>query len=252
MTKCMIVVPCYNEEKRLRPDTFRDFAGTHSDTIFLFVNDGSTDGTRALLDSLANEGPHFRALQLDRNGGKAEAVRQGLLQAAREGAEYAGYWDADLATPLEMVPEFAAHLNDHPQVHMVFGARVRLLGRRIHRKLSRHYLGRLFATTVSLLFGVPVYDTQCGAKLFRLTPEVVRLFHEPFHSRWIFDVELLARYLRDCPLSGGLTIDDRVHELPLRAWEDVGASKVRPRDFLKAIVELGRIRRGWRRADPLP
>jgi glycosyltransferase involved in cell wall biosynthesis len=252
MRKCVIVVPCYNEASRLDPAAFRAFVASGADVDFLFVNDGSTDGTGALLDSATAEERRFLVLHLERNGGKAEAVRQGVLHATRLGAQYAGYWDADLATPLDMIPEFVAHLDADPDLQMLFGARVRLLGRRIHRRLTRHYLGRLFATTVSLLFDVPVYDTQCGAKLFRMTPEVVRLFDVPFRSRWIFDVELLARFLRDCPGREGLTIDNLVHEIRLRAWEDVGASRLRPTDFLKAIFELWTIRRGWRRAGPIP
>ena len=164
----IIVVPCYNKALRLDPLPFREFAIEHPDFRFLFVNDGSTDGTRQLLDALHCEAPdRFLVRHLGQNSGKAEAVRQGLLRAFAEGPAYVGYWDADLATPLEAMSAFCSILDTRMDIDMVVGARVRLLGRSIVRPPLRHYLGRVFATAASLALGVGMYDTQCGAKLFR-------------------------------------------------------------------------------------
>ena len=243
---CVIVIPCYNERRRLDADSFREFLLDHENIGFLLVNDGSTDGTRELLEELALGNPErLCVLHLEHNSGKAEAVRRGLLEAAAIGAEYAGFWDADLATPLEAIPEFVDHLDLHPEVAMIFGARVRLLGRQIERRPMRHYLGRLFATTASLVLGVPLYDTQCGAKLFRMGPEIVRLFEAPFRSRWIFDVEIVARFLAQPRTQGA---SDLIHETPLERWRDVAGSKVRATDFLRAFFELWTIGRIYRRA----
>jgi dolichyl-phosphate beta-glucosyltransferase len=95
------------------------------------------------------------------------------------------------------------------------------------------------------VLGVPLYDTQCGAKLFRVGPEIVRLFDTPFRSRWIFDVEIVARFLCE-PHSAG--VDSLIHETPLVRWRDVAGSKVRPRDFVRALFELWTIGRSYRRA----
>ena len=250
---CVIVIPCYNERQRLDADAFREFILDHKNIGFLFVNDGSTDGTRELLDELASGSPErLRAMHLVRNGGKAEAVRRGLLEAAGLGVRYAGFWDADLATPLDAIPEFVGHLDAQEDVQMIFGARVRLLGRQIERRAVRHYLGRVFATTASLVLGVPFYDTQCGAKLFRVSPEIKRLFETPFRSRWIFDVEIVARFLCE-PHSA--PVGSLIHERPLERWRDVAGSKVRPRDFARALIELWKIGRAYRRgarAIPVP
>jgi dolichyl-phosphate beta-glucosyltransferase len=242
---CTIVIPCYNERNRLDVGAFCEFLRDHHDVGFLLVNDGSTDGTHELLEEMVQLEPdRLGVLHLERNGGKAEAVRRGMLEAAALGALYAGFWDADLATPLEAIPEFVDHLDSYPELQMVMGARVRLLGRQINRRPMRHYLGRAFATAASVVLGAPVYDTQCGAKLFRMTPDVIRLFEVPFRSRWIFDVEILARFLRE---PHEAEPDRLIHEIPLESWRDVAGSKVRPRDFARAFWELVEIHHAYRR-----
>ena len=151
MSAAIIVIPCFNEEKRLAVLQFRKYASSHPNHQFLFVNDGSNDRTTLILDDLKASDPEaFDVLHLPQNQGKAEAVRQGMLQAMQANVEYAGFWDADLATPLEMIPNFAAQLDQTPQLAMVIGARVKLLGRQIERQQLRHYLGRIFATAASL------------------------------------------------------------------------------------------------------
>ena len=86
--------------------------------------------------------------------------------------------DADLAAPLGTFLDFLEFFEKRPDIDIVFGSRVRLLGRTIERNFIRHILGRLFATIVSLVTHVPVYDTQCGVKLFRAKTEIVDLFKQ--------------------------------------------------------------------------
>jgi hypothetical protein len=99
----------------------------------------------------------------------------------------------------------------------------------------------VFATGASLTLGIPVYDTQCGAKVFRSGPTLDRVLAAPFRSRWIFDVEMMARLVVEC---GGDpdAAAQRVYELPLWEWEDVDGSKVKATDFLLAFKDLVRIR----------
>ncbi len=178
---------------------------------------------------------------LERNSGKAEAVRHGMLQLLEGSARYVGYWDADLATPLDEIPRFARHLDEHADVEIVFGSRVKLLGRTVERNAWRHYSGRVFATLVSLMLRLPVYDTQCGAKLFRATPDLKALFETPFLSRWVFDVEILARLIATRGGEGTRSAQRVVHEYPLAQWVDVSGSKLRASDFPRAILDLARI-----------
>lgn len=241
----VIVVPCRNEARRLEPDTFLEYVSADPQTCFLLVDDGSTDATPRVLRRLEAARPDACSiLWLETHAGKAEAVRRGVLQARQAEPAYIGYWDADLSTPLRAVDELRAALDRDPRLDIALGSRVRLLGRRIRRTPARHYLGRVFATAASLVLDLPVYDTQCGAKLLRGGHYLEALFGEPFRSRWIFDVELLARYLSLPELDPPR--EERIVEVPLARWEDVGGSRLRAADFLLAPLELLQIYRRYR------
>lgn len=241
MSELILVVPLYNEAQRLALDPWRDYLRAHPAHALCFVDDGSSDGTVALLETLRVDMPgQVGLLRLPKNGGKGEAVRQGMLRALADTARYAGFVDADLAAPLSEVGLLADELDRHPGTWAAFGSRAKLLGRRIVRSERRHYVGRVFATCASIALGLPVYDTQCGLKLFRNTPEVRAAFAEPFRSRWIFDVELLGRLAK----AAGTDVERRVREVPLEHWEERGDSRLRLADFIRAPLELLAI---WRR-----
>jgi len=232
-----IVVPCYNEAGRLRMQAF-ERAAQELGLGFLFVDDGSKDRTRSVLEDLAARmGDAASVLVLEQNAGKAEAVRRGLLQALDGGAAVVGYVDADLATPLEAVVEMVALLREGSH-DAVIGSRIAYLGANIERRAARHYLGRVFATAASLILDEVIYDTQCGAKVFRASALLRRALSEPFHSRWAFDVELLGRLL-----AAGAS----VREMPLRQWVDVAGSKLSLREMLGTGWDLLKIAHALRR-----
>ncbi len=244
MAKTVLVIPCYDEARRLDAAACLKFLSRAEDIDLLFVDDGSRDDTLRRLEALRAEAPaRVRVLPLPRNVGKAEAVRQGVLSALEEGVEYVGYWDADLATPLDDVLAFRAILRERPGLRWVIGSRVQLLGRTIERRAARHYAGRIFATAVSLLLDLRVYDTQCGAKLFRADRQLRDLFAAPFRTRWLFDVELLFRLIASEERARPA---DLICEVPLHRWRDVPGSRLRPRDFGRAAFELLRLHVGFR------
>jgi glycosyltransferase involved in cell wall biosynthesis len=236
-----LVIPCYNEASRLKADPFFHALQASRELAFLFVDDGSTDATPRLLADLAARGNgRMTVLRLNRNVGKAGAVREGVLAALQSRPSYVGFWDADLSTPLNAIPEFMAMFAAHPEVEIVMGSRVKLLGRDVRRSPMRHYSGRVFATAASFALGVAVYDTQCGAKIFRATDSIERVFRRPFQSRWIFDVEILARYLSDRSPEDA---ESRIYELPLTEWTDVPGSKLKLRHAARAAWDLLRLSR---------
>ncbi|OGV43390.1 MAG: hypothetical protein A2X48_16230 [Lentisphaerae bacterium GWF2_49_21] len=227
LKKTCLVVPCYNEENRLNIDEYRKFSGSID---FLFVNDGSTDGTLKLLQDKV---PGFASvLNLEKNSGKAEAVRRGMMHLKNlpfyDEIEWTGFWDADLATPLEELECMHKFKDDTaPDAVAVFGIRIRRPGNDIRRSQMRHIISRIFCLVFRMLYGIKTYDSQCGAKIFR--KEIVeKAFSEPFSSRWIFDVELIIR------LKGS-----RILEYPVRKWTDIkGSTIMRPGNVLVILSDI--------------
>ena len=150
-----------------------------------------------------------------------------------------GYLDADLSTPPREIFRLRAAF-ERPGVEAVLGARVALLGTDIERSAARHYLGRVFASVAAAILHARVYDTQCGAKLFRASAALRGALAIPFLSRWAFDVELLGRLLTGSESVPGMPLS-AVVEVPLTTWHDVKGSKLSPVAMARSLVDLGRI-----------
>lgn len=249
VARAVVVVPCFDEERRFEAEPFVDLA-RRPGTALVLVDDGSTDGTADVLDRARARAPEtIDVVRLDANRGKAEAVRRGLLVAIDRGADLVGYLDADLSTPADEMARLIEHARA-PGVSVVLGSRVAMLGAHIERSALRHYFGRAFATGASMVLRLPVYDTQCGAKVFRCTESLRAALATPFVSRWAFDVELLGRLLVGGPGVAPTPVEAIV-EVPLRRWRHVGGSKLHPPAMVKAAIELALIERqlaGLRRA----
>jgi len=241
-----IIVPCYNEEKRLKISDYENFISSHFNINIIFVNDGSTDGTSEVLEKLVKSDPSsIKLLEMNKRSGKGEAIRKGLLNSLSTHPDYVGYWDADLSTPLREIPNLCQLLEEQKELIAVFGSRVKLLGRNIDRRLIRHYTGRVFATIVSRILKIGVYDTQCGAKIFRVSKDLKKIFQIPFLSPWIFDVEIIARILNSEEIRNSEEIGKLIYEYPLTEWRDVGGSNLKAKDFIKSLYELYRIYRTY-------
>ena len=241
MQKTAIIVPCYNESLRFMGQEFADYAKDNEEVYFIFVDDGSTDDTKDKINVLCRSNPEqILCLSLKKNHGKAEAVRHGFLKAIEMDFENIGFWDVDLSTPLKFINKFCELFDDHG-ITGVMGSRVRLLGHRIERGALRHYAGRIFATLASIVLEIPVYDTQCGAKVFAVNSDMKRVFSKPFKVNWTFDVEILARYKLINKDTHPNIVENTFVEYPLEQWIHVPGSKIRIRDFLVVGVELIKI-----------
>jgi len=237
MQEVTLVIPCYNEEKRLPEAAILEYLSSHSEVAVLFVNDGSTDHTSQRIENLARKAPgQITCLQLSKNMGKAEAVRQGILKACEsKHGTWLGYWDADLSTPLAEVDRLLGHATN--EVKMLMGSRVKRLGASVQRHAWRHIGGRIMATLLSILLRLPVYDTQCGAKLIR-RDIIETVFSKPFLSAWLFDVEILFRLGFLCPTLGR---DNSIIEVPVATWKDVCGSKLKFQHIVRSLIDIVRL-----------
>ncbi|WP_250433986.1 glycosyltransferase [Hanstruepera flava] len=238
MTTTCIIVPCYNEYNRIDSTAFKNYSTTLD---FLFVNDGSNDNTKLLLDELVEHNDNLKVLHLKKNVGKAEAIRQGVLSLGKE-HDYIGYLDADLSTSLSEI-ERLNKIAVKKQKSIVMGSRVKLMGTKIKRRLKRHISGRIIATCIdTFLLQLGIYDTQCGAKIieYSLAKDI---FKNPFKTKWLFDVELILRtklrYGKEYCLQNIL-------EIPLLTWTDVGASKITLIDILNLPFNFLKIYRHYK------
>lgn len=240
--KTIIIIPCYNEEHRLPQDEFTAYFKRQNGIAFLFANDGSSDRTLETLQQLTSPYPQAHVFDGGKNQGKANVIRAACRYAAEHFEyDYIGFFDADLATPLEEIDRFLETLEKKGPLLMVAGSRVQRLGSNIRRKPLRHYCGRMFATAVSRILCLPVYDTQCGAKLLR-KDAAETVCSTPFLSRWFFDVEIFARLIRHYGYQATI---DGCFEYPLDTWIEKGDTRLKTKDFLRTPLELLKLRRQY-------
>lgn len=241
----ILVIPCYNEEKRLDLNFYQEFLSANPDIFLLFVDDGSQDNTASVLQLVRSASDNFDVLKFPKNSGKGEAVRQGILHSlARFDFDYIGFADADLSTPLTEFLIFRSKMKDHKDIRIVLGSRVQMLGKNIERNLFRHWFGRIIATGIGNVINEPVYDTQCGAKLFS-RESALELFQEAFISKWLFDVELLSRYK---VTHGSEEFKRTIVELPVNQWTEKQDSKLRYHYFFRLLYDLLKIHKKYFRA----
>jgi len=244
LRRLSIIIPCYNESRKLKKAVFENFLENRSRTHLTFVNDGSKDDTLSILHAIQTTNPNqIDVVDLEKNSGKGEAVRQGMLFAlANHRCEAIAYLDADLAVTLEECDTLSKSIDG--EVDFCFGSRILRIGSVIERKPARFIIGRAVATVISQVLQLKVYDTQCGCKLF--TADLAsKVFEEPFISRWLFDVEIFFRILH---LHGRDDAIKKMVEIPLNSWIDQGDSKVRPTYFFRMLYDLLRIRQRYRNA----
>ena len=234
-----IVIPCYNEEKRLPLSNYKNFLQLNSDVLICFVNDGSIDKTFETLETLKTKFPdNVILISNETNLGKAETVRHGIQYCNKNyHFKYIAYLDADLATSLEECASMTSYIDNN--ISFVFGSRIMKVGSIIIRNHYRFLVGRIIATVISRVLKLKVYDTQCGCKVFSKELSA-HVFKDIFISKWLFDVEIFHRIIIYYGREQALT---KMLEIPLKRWEDVGDSKVKISYFLRLWVDLYLIHR---------
>ena len=236
MSRAVLVVPVFNEANRFDPHYWSRLREV-TDVELHFVDDGSTDGSTAILDHFcAASGSSVR--HLDRNVGKANAVRLGLLDALQSGSgDPVGFIDADGVFGVDDVRALVSLIGspERNDFQGFFSSRVALSGRDIVRRPSRHYIGRVVATILSSAYEPMPYDSQSGLKLFRVSEVLRDCLREPFETKWFFELELLIRWWAEtgAPMP--------VWEEPVSSWFDAPGSKISGWETLRVPREIYRV-----------
>lgn len=235
-----MVIPCFNEALRFNVPLWQDTIRKFDNCYWVFVNDGSTDATSAVLNQL--QGERLRILEYATNLGKGEAIRFGLSYILEERFNtdffLIGFLDADYAFSQNdikyVLNKSLEKIHLVGEFDVVIGSRVKLAGRDIIRNNLRHYLGRVITTYVCLGWQSAPYDTQSGFKIFRLNRDLNDVINNPFVTKWFFDVELFLRLENLKPL--------RICELPVMSWHETKGSNIRIKNFYSILIQILQVR----------
>ena len=242
MVHTAIIIPCYNEELRFPVNRFVSFIKKNFAASIYFVNDGSSDNTDSVLEDLRIKFPkHINVINQEKNEGKAAAVRLGINSALKNNKfDRFAFLDADLSTSIEECLFLSEKVTK--ETFFVFGSRIKKLDNNIQRKAHRFIIGRVIATFISKMLRLPIYDSQCGCKIFSREWSTL-IFNEAFLTRWLFDVEIFYRLINHF---GRNKIQTKILEVPLSAWIDSENSKVSLFYGIKVWFDLLKIYRHYR------
>ncbi|WP_298553448.1 response regulator [uncultured Algibacter sp.] len=233
-----VVIPCYNEEERLLSKEFIDFVDSNLGYHLCFVNDGSTDKTLEVLNNLKKDREtNISVYNCEKNGGKAEAVRQGVLHLAKDPQlDYIGYLDADLSTDFRDFDDLVKTI-ETSDFKIVSGSRMSRMGADITKESARKIISKTINLIIRTILGMPFNDTQCGAKI--MDKDIVKhMFNDKFISAWIFDVEIFIRMRKHYGKKKAISY---ICEQPLKRWIHADGSKLSMKDSIKIVGQLGQI-----------
>ncbi len=233
-----VVIPCYNEEERLLGKEFKDFAHKNLGYHLCFVNDGSTDRTLEVLRELEKGSEsNISIYNCEKNGGKAEAVRQGMLHLAQDPQlDYIGFLDADLSTDFRDFDDLVETL-DTSNFKIVSGSRMSRMGADITKESARKLISMSINLIIRTILKMPFNDTQCGAKVMDKSL-IPLLFNKPFITKWLFDVEMFMRMRKHY---GKTKAKELICEQPLKRWIHADGSKLSMKDSVKIVGQLAKI-----------
>lgn len=246
--KTGIIIPCYNEGKRLDSQAFLNFVQSQEDYYLCFINDGSKDNTLEVLKKLeAAEPQKISVINLKKNGGKAAAVRRGTRKLyLKRDIDYIGFMDADLSTDFKDFMKLVETMETNKNLSLVYGSRSGE-NNTIERNPLRAFCSKVIKSMVSVILGLPIEDTQCGAKVFRRSIIPIA-YKKAFLSRWLFDVEIFIRLKKHFGLKH---IMKNIREQSLDRWVHVEDSKLGLKDSIKIPYMLLSIWFSYNIAQPL-
>ncbi|VXB21240.1 Transcriptional regulator [Flavobacterium sp. 9AF] len=233
-----VVIPCYNEEKRLQTEIYKKFVEKNLGYHLCFVNDGSNDSTLDIVNQLAKDHEdRISVLNCEKNVGKAEAVRLGMVHLAKNNQyDYIGFLDADLSTNFDDFQDLVNTISNS-NFQLVSGSRMRRMGANITKQSSRAIISKTVNYIIRKTVMMEINDTQCGAKI--MTREIIQnTFQTKFLTKWLFDVEIFMRMKK---AYGTQKAKELICEMPLKRWIHADGSKLSMKDSVKIIGQIGQI-----------
>lgn len=229
-----MIVPCFNEEKRINLDYWNTLAEIPN-VNWIFVNDGSSDGTKVVLNKITNS----TIINSEKNVGKAEAIRKGILGTFIQNQSeifQLGYLDADSAFEIEDIKNvIKLSFSKESTYDSYWGSRVALSGRNITRNNLRHILSRILITIFGYRLGNLPYDPQTGFKIFNFNEKQMAIFDKNFETKWFVDLEILLRF------KAVSKQDMKIWEEPVNTWKDIEGSKIRGLELITVLRDLVKI-----------
>jgi glycosyltransferase involved in cell wall biosynthesis len=260
MVLLTLVVPTYNEAHRWNATYWEDLLSM-DDLQWIFVDDGSTDNTYERLIELPYP-TKYQILRLASNQGKGEAVRAGMnhfihlsdgnfnrtANSEINRNNLLGFLDADGAIGKRDISRllgiaksrinFEDSISEYghgEKCDAVWASRVGLRGRKIQRRLTRHYLGRAINSLLGIHIPDIPYDPQCGFKMFALSSSLRECIDLPFKTRWFFDLEILLSWKKVTRKA------IRIWEEPLDSWQEIPGSHLSFRNSFRVAQEIVKI-----------
>ena len=234
MNKILMIVPCFNEEKRFNIAYWKEIINEIGTVDFLFIDDGSSDSTFMKIKELSTL-TNCYSQKNDINSGKGKTLNNAFSSAVDQNYKIIGFIDSDGAFKLadiKRIITLAEQLIFNKKFEAVFSSRINLAGRSIKRKRLRHYISRAIYTILNFIVKMPLYDTQSGFKLYENSLEWRKVFKEEFKTRWFFDIETLTLFRK---LHNR---DSRTWEEPLDNWSDVPGSNLNKGNVLRILRDI--------------
>ena len=224
-----IIIPAYNEEKRIKKTLFlmeKELLKEKIDFEILVVNDGSTDGTKEVVSAMENG--HIRLLSYDKNKGKGAAVKHGVYFAA---GEHIVFTDADLPYMPENIGKACKMLRE--DYDLVLGSRIKSQSGKSY-PWYRTVLSKGFGALTNSVLHLKEKDTQCGFKAFRYDV-AQEIFKRVSLAGWGFDVEIIFIAKK---------LGYKIGRLPVELFHENKISKIKVlKDAKKMAGEVFQIRK---------
>ena len=227
-----IVIPFYNESKRLGDFSYLERLELCSNIDFLYVDDGSTDDT---FYKLSSKFPNKKIITYEKNRGKGGAIREGLLYSIDKGYDVVGYLDSDGAFTSFDVERIARIAKDiftvKDNTNMVIASRIKTGSNNIERTMMRaiasYFVKKNLMWSLRNVKKIPT-DTQSGFKLIRVTDSLNGFLLKDFKTKWFFDVEIMI----------GMGYFGFIDEVTLDSWRDVKKSNLGVGSLKSVLTEL--------------